>query len=80
MNTLCHQSDCYVERTKDIAGECAILQDEEGNHLFRFPASWTDEQIHHALAFANKAFSQGVELGKSKKQYEIRAVLGIAHP
>jgi len=56
------------------------LYDCEGEMRYFFPPEWTDEQICHAIRFANKAFAAGYKLGDYTARYEIRAVLGIPHP
>jgi hypothetical protein len=71
-----HPGDCFVQRENDWAlGEVAVLMDCDGETVHRFPAAWTDEQIMHALDFANKAYAKGLEFGKWAKAREIRKCL-----
>lgn len=73
-----HEEDCRVERTENITGPVADLYDCEGDKVWTFPDSFTDEQIMAALAFANHAYKLGVGIGANRKAEEIRSVLGIS--
>lgn len=76
-----HPADAIIDREGDgIRTGMAVLCDEEGNELFAFPGSWTDEQITTALHLANRLYAKGVERGKWNKAYEIRAALDIREP
>ena len=55
----------------------ARIYDGDGDARHYFPNEWTDEQIHWAVSFANKAFGKGYELGDFNARYQIRAALGI---
>ena len=55
-----HEEDCRVERAEKIGGPVAELYDSEGDKVWTFPDSFTDEQIMASLAFANHAFKVGI--------------------
>lgn len=76
-----HPEDTWIDR--DGAGinkDMAVLRDEEGAELGRFPGSWTDEQVKIALNFANRIYRKGIEMGKWEKAREIRSALDIKEP
>lgn len=73
-----YEEDCRVERTENIAGPVAELYDSEGDKVWTFLDSFTDEQIMAALAFANHAFKVGISIGTERKAEEIRRVLGVS--
>lgn len=75
---LCHPEDAYIERfatTKEVLQ--ARLCDEDGTELASFPASWSDDDIHRALAFANRAYALGVAAGNVQKIREFHKLLEI---
>ncbi|MBM5575786.1 hypothetical protein [Deefgea sp. CFH1-16] len=77
----CHLEDLGIVRPNGEAGHTAPfakLYECDGGYLGSFPDSWTDEQIHTALKFANIAYAKGHEAGQLTKASEIRAVLGIS--
>lgn len=74
---LAHKSDCSIFRDLTFYEDKAILMDCDGEILFAFPKSWTDEQIFTALEFANKAHSIGFKRGKLAKIHEIRTALNL---
>lgn len=55
----------------------ARIYDADGEVRHYFPIEWTDEQIHHAVRFANKVYDLGYDRGDSDARYQIRSVLGI---
>ncbi len=76
---------CVIKRVKvpTFAGESkfttmARLVDEEGDSLFSFPDSFTDEQIKLAVAFINQSYRLGKAHGADDKAREIRASLGLS--
>ncbi|MFM5431414.1 hypothetical protein ACET9P_11035 [Aeromonas veronii] len=69
--------DFSIERTENIAGSVAALYDSEGDKVWEFPDSFTDEHIEVAVAFANHAFGFGVSIGSDRKAEEIRRALRI---
>lgn len=73
-----HEEDCRIERTENIVGPVAELYDSEGDKVWTFPDSFTDEQIMAALAFANHSFKVGVSIGNDRKAEEIRRALGVS--
>jgi len=73
-----HEEDCSVERAENIEGPVAELYDSEGDKVWTFPGSITDEQIMAALAFANHAFKVGISIGSDRKAEEIRRALGVS--
>lgn len=78
--TYLHNSDAAIVRNDTAYPDsyhAALLVDEEGYIKFRFPLDWTDNQIYHALNFANRAYKEGVEQGKYLQQCEIKKVLGV---
>lgn len=72
-----HEEDCRVERAEKIGEPVAELYDSEGDKVWTFPDSFTDEQIMASLAFANHAFKVGISIGIDRKAEEIRRVLGV---
>lgn len=72
-----YQADCHIERTDNMKGPVAELHDCEGDKVWTFPASFTDEQIMAALAFANYTYRVGISVGSERKAEEIRSVLGV---
>lgn len=79
----CHPEDLGIFRPGEDAGHTiptAKLYNCDGDYLGSFPESWTDEQIHRAVKFANIAYSKGYEAGQQAKAGEICAVLGIHLP
>lgn len=72
-----HEDDCWIERTENISGPVAILYEGDGDKVWEFPDSFTDEQIMAALAFANHTFNFGVGIGSHRKAREIRSALEI---
>lgn len=73
----CYKEDCHIERGERMGEPVARLFDEEGDQKWTFPGDFTDEHIHDAIEFANKAYALGVEIGKERKAAEMRAVLGV---
>ncbi|WP_270792906.1 MULTISPECIES: hypothetical protein [unclassified Aeromonas] len=73
-----HEEDCRIERAENIVGPVAELYDSEGDKVWTFPDSFTDEQIMAALAFANHAFKVGISIGRDRKAEEIRRALGVS--
>ena len=71
---LCHKNDAFIDRPENGA---VTLSDEEGNVLWTFPLSWSDADILHALAFANKAFECGRQAGRLEVQHAMRVALGV---
>jgi hypothetical protein len=72
-----HKEDCHVERAEKKGCPVAELYDCEGEKVWDFPGSFTDEQIMVALAFANHTFKAGINIGVERKAEEIRRVLGV---
>lgn len=78
MDQLIAQDDCVIARERNsFDTPVALLCDDEGVTLFEFPQSWSDEDIHLALRFANQTFASGVRLGVNRKIREIKACLEI---
>lgn len=78
MDKYLHPEDCHIERTDNGFGkQIAVLRDDDGTHVTKFPDVWTDEQIMLALAFANSFYAKGIEQGKARKAAEIKACLQI---
>lgn len=73
-----YEEECSVERTENIVGRpVAELYDCDGDKVWTFPDSFTDEQIMAALAFANHTYRVGINVGVERKAEEIRSVLGV---
>lgn len=68
-----HADDCEIVRPDGCSAE--LIEIEDGSVVNRFPSGWTDEQIWHALAFANLAFRAGVRYGKGVRSAEIRRLI-----
>lgn len=75
MDKYCLTEDCKIERGRP--DQAVDLCDAEGVLLFRFPPGWTDEQVKSAIAFANKAYVDGIAIGKARKAIEIKTCLEI---
>lgn len=76
-----HPADAWIDREgSGINTGMAILRDEEGAEMGRFPGGWTDDQIKAALTFANRFYAKGIEMGKWYKTHEIKQVLDIKEP
>ncbi|EGI7654928.1 hypothetical protein T6R82_003476 [Salmonella enterica subsp. enterica serovar Montevideo] len=73
-----YEEECSVERTENIVGPVAELYDCDGDKVWTFPDSFTDEQIMAALAFANHAYKVGISIGSDRKAEEIRRALGVS--
>lgn len=73
------QDDAQIVRADKAHDAYAVLHNAEGDWVRAFPSSWTDDQIYHALAFANHAHKVGYARGAREKAAEIRAALGCAH-
>lgn len=54
----------------------AVLYDNDGEYLYAFPDTWTDEQILYALGFANRAHAWGYARGQIAKAAEVRRAIG----
>jgi hypothetical protein len=65
----------HLGRTTGAWASFATLTDEEGNELWQFPATWSDEQILAALEFANSAYRRGIEYGQRIKAEQVRRAL-----
>ena len=74
MDSFLLETDAIIERT---TGDHAVINlcDDEGMEVFRFPVSWSDEQVLLALRFANLLFDRGLRMGKLLKSQEIRSCL-----
>ncbi|MCW8829980.1 MAG: hypothetical protein OQK32_00485 [Gammaproteobacteria bacterium] len=77
MDFYAHKDDCSITRGGEQFPGKAVLWDCDGEVLFVCAESWTDEQIYHALAFANKTYSKGCEIGQHQKMWDIKKALGI---
>ena len=77
--TYLHPQDAAIVREVDQhSGLTTVrLYDCDGDKLFHFPPEWTDEMIHHAINFANKAYAAGHRSGDFAARLEIRTALGI---
>lgn len=75
-----HPNDAIIDRDTDPDRAFVDLLDEEGTRLYPFPRDWTDEQIMHALSFANIAYLKGMKHGQEAKAREIRKALDIKEP
>jgi len=73
-----HREDCAIVRDHRDYPASAVLMDCDGDVVHRFDEDWTDDQIFAALAFANKAYATGIEVGRMEKAYQIRAALNVA--
>lgn len=73
MTIYCSREIAFIDRSDGRAQ----LFNCDGDRLFVFPASMTDDQIYKALDFANKAHDLGFDRGKAEKTYELRQALGI---
>lgn len=72
------RGECHIDRTYSGCNGLAVLvRDSDDEIVHRFPATWTDEQIWHALEFANAAYRSGFHRGEASKVNEARAVLGL---
>ena len=69
-----HPQDVAIIRDEDHPDQARVY-DADGEHRQDFPSSWTDEQIHFAIRFANKAYGIGFDSGLEMKAYEIRTTL-----
>ena len=67
--------DCHIDR-ESLDG-CALLIDENGDHLNSFDGSMSDAHVMQALQFANRLYSLGIKAGRSQKAAEIRGTLEI---
>lgn len=75
MSRLIDLSDAWIDREPFGKIDTAQLRDIDGAIYFDFPKSWTDDQIMHALRFANKAYDIGNRAGRREKAAEIRRVI-----
>lgn len=78
---LCHPADATIVRVLSPVSPASDgntqLYDDEGTALASFPASWSDDDIHRALAFANRAYALGVTAGKVQKIREFHKLLAF---
>ena len=71
---LADKDDCTIVRDPKLSS-LALLMDCDGEVVFSFDNTMTDEQIWTVLAYANAAFDRGYNRGRSDKAAEIRKVL-----
>lgn len=54
------------------------IWDEDGDYcLGHLPVGMTPDQISAAIAMHRRGYEAGIEVGKARKQAEIRAALGV---
>jgi len=75
-NILCSPDDIYIER-KEVRGKgkVATVYNEHGGVLWEFPNEFTDEQIKESIKFANRAHSNGFEVGSHSRSKEVSNIL-----
>lgn len=78
MKKLHNKEDCSIIRNDESYPGEALLIDEEGDVVFSVSDIWTDEQIFHALDFANDAYESGVYCGRTEKAREICKALEMS--
>ena len=72
-----YKEDCFVERENSIHPDKVWVFDNEGNELFRVPASFTNDDIWKVLDLMNYAYDLGLSVGRRLKADEIKSVLEI---
>lgn len=72
---LVHPQDLVIDR--DSSKITVALYDCDGNYLWSFDSSWSDDQIKEVVRFANHAFRKGYETGKHMELHRVQTALGI---
>lgn len=67
--------DVVIARIDDSAS--LRLMDCDGNSLWIFPDTFSEEQIKTAVRFANHVYSRGLDAGADRAQWKMRTALGL---